>query len=815
MKILILFSIITSLFSSNAFAQANGSVTGTVRDAQNSSPITAATVSVSAAKRSVITDSLGRYSFSNLKPGVYTITVTAIGFETSVRYDIPITSGNTYEVSFDLNTDIKINDGVTVTPKRKTARATSIETPLSVQRLTTEEIKSNPGGNFDISRVVQSLPGITGSDGLGTGYRNDIIIRGGAPYENVYYLDGIEVPVINHFSTQGSAGGPQGILNVSFIEDLKLSTSSFDARYDNALSGVFDFKQKNGNTKKVQGNVRLGASEIAATFDGPLNKKRDFTFLASARRSYLQLLFQALDLPIRPDYYDFQYKVSYTPNTTNSFSLIGIGAIDHFTFGSIKKPTLNKYNILDNAPLNNQWNYTVGGTWKRSMKNGFFTVALSRNTFNSDLIKYDGNDESFPSKLRLKTNSRETENKLRVDVSQNLSGWKITYGASGQLVSYYNNSYIRRRAEIKDANGNIIQPADIFQYNTSVNFSRYGIYLQAGKRFFANRVNISAGVRTDGNNFTNDGNNLAGNLSPRIAFSYAINKNLSFNTSAGSYTRLPPYTVLGFQQNNIFINKNADYIRTNHYVAGFEYLPKATLRFTLEGFYKRYSNVPASLRNGISLNNLGTEFTALGNEPITSSGKGEAYGVEVFAQQKLTKRLFGFGSYTYVISRFSGLDGSLIASAWDNRHLFSFTVGYKFNRNWELGLKYRFQGGLPYTPFDETASRLNYATQGIGILDYSKFNQKRLTNFQQSDVRLDKKWNLKRVTIDVFIDIQNWTSLKSPVLPKYTFDRDLVTGAFITTNNQPLAADGSNAVPAIIIDNRSTPLPTIGFIVEF
>ncbi len=815
MKKTILLNIICLVIHFSLSAQKAGSLTGSVRDVVNASPISSATITITPVKNSAITDSLGKYGFTNLKPGTYTITVTALGYETSVKYNIPITSGNTYEISFELNRAINNIDDVTVSSKRKTAKATSLETPLSVQRLTTEEIKSNPGGNFDISRVLQSLPGITGPDGIGNGYRNDIIIRGGAPYENVYYLDGIEIPVINHFSTQGSAGGPQGILNVSFIEDVKVNTSSFDARYDNALSGVLDFKQKNGNTKKVQGNIRLSASEIAATFDGPLNKKRNLTFLASARRSYLQLLFQAIDLPIRPDYYDFQYKVAYAPNTKNTFSLLGIGAIDQFSFGTIRKPTLDKFIILDNAPSNNQWNYTVGGTWKRSMKNGFFTLALSRNVLDIALVKYDDNDESVATKLRLNTNARESENKLRLDVSTALSKWKISYGVSAQQVTYSNSAFIRRRAEVRDNSGNVIQPADIFKYNTDINFLKYGAYFQAGKRFLDNRLNVSAGIRTDANTFLNDCNKLLKNLSPRIALSYKLAQELSLNASVGSYTKLPPYTVLGFQQNNIFLNKSAQYLRSDHYVAGLEYLPKPTLRFTLEGFYKKYNNIPVSLRDGISLNNKGADFTALGNEPITSSGKGESYGVELFAQQKLTKRLFGFGSYTYVISKFSGLNGQLLPSAWDNRHLFSFTLGHKFNHNWELGLKYRFQGGVPYTPFDESASRVNYATQGAGILDYSRFNQQRLSNFQQSDLRIDKKWNLKKVTIDVFIDIQNWTAFKTPVLPQYTFDRNLSTSAFITNNNQPLAADGSNAIPKIIVESDSAPLPTIGFIIEF
>lgn len=602
---------------------------------------------------------------------------------------------------------------------------------------------------------------------------------------------------------------------MSFIEDVRVSTSAFDARFDNALSGIFEFRQKRGNANSLQGNVRLSASELALTLEGPLNKQKNLTFLASARRSYLQLLFQALDLPIRPNYYDFQYKVTYTPDAKNSFSLIAVGAIDKFRFGSIRKPTLEKYFVLDNAPSNNQWNYTIGGSWKRSLTNGSLSLALSRNVLDIDFVKYDNNDETSLAKLRINTSARETENKLRIDISQMVRGWKFSYGLSAQYVQYANNSFVRRRAAIRDSLGNDLQPADIFRYSTDVDFFRYGVYLQAGRRWLNDRLSVNAGLRTDANTFLTDQQSFADNFSPRIAVSYLLTPKWTINATAGRYTKLPPYTVLGFQEDNRFINKNTRYIRSDHYVAGLEFLPKSTLRFTVEGFYKKYRGVPVSLRDGISLNNLGADFAAVGNEPISSSGEGEAYGFELFAQQKLTRRLFGFVSYTYVVSRFSGLDGKLIPSAWDNRNLFSFTLGYKLNRSWEIGLKYRFQGGVPYTPYDEVASRRNYATVGNGILDFSRFNQLRLGNFQQSDIRIDKKWNFRKLTLDLFIDVQNWTAFKTPVLPQYTFDRDLETGRYLTTDGQSLSSDGSNAIPKILTSNSSIPLPTIGFILEF
>lgn len=225
--------------------------------------------------------------------------------------------------------------------------------------------------------------------------------------------------------------------------------------------------------------------------------------------------------------------------------------------------------------------------------------------------------------------------------------------------------------------------------------------------------------------------------------------------------------------------------------------------------------MPVTVRDGISINNLGADYGVVGNEPVVPTGRGETYGLEFFAQQKLTDRFFGLFSYTFFYSKFSNANGKLVSSAWDNRNLVSATFGYKFKKNWELGLKYRYQGGAPYTPFDLVESQRNFLTQGQGLLDYSRFNTQRLVAFSASDMRIDKKWNFRKTSLDLFLDVSNWWGAKSVSYPKFTLERDLKTGAFITTDGQPIKPDGSNGVPLILKDDDAVVLPTIGFIVEF
>jgi hypothetical protein len=268
--------------------QSVGTITGSIRNAVTQELVVGATVKLEGTKLGAYTNTKGEFTIKNIPPKSYTVVVSAVGFKGKSLFNAVVTSGNVVSLSIDIEPDLTKAGSIDVEVRSFGKRS---ETPLSVQSLTTEEIRSNPGGNFDISRVLQALPGVGGATG-GAGFRNDITIRGGGPSENVYYLDGIEIPQINHFATQGSAGGPAGILNVSFIEDVNLSSSSFGSGYDNALSSVIAIKQKDGNSEKLQGNLRVSGTEVAATVDGPVSENT--TVIASARKSYLDFLFAAI-----------------------------------------------------------------------------------------------------------------------------------------------------------------------------------------------------------------------------------------------------------------------------------------------------------------------------------------------------------------------------------------------------------------------------------------------------------------------------------------------------------------------------------------
>ncbi|SHJ14698.1 Outer membrane receptor proteins, mostly Fe transport [Hymenobacter daecheongensis DSM 21074] len=803
------------LSSAAALAQATGSITGIVRDRATQQTLPGVTVVLEGTQLGTGTDATGRYRLTGIPTGSYNLRASFIGYAPLLRANVQVNSGNANIIDLELSADAQQLGEVQVTANRATRVATA-ETPLSVQRINTEEIKSNPGGNFDISKVIQTLPGVGGGGTGGTsGFRNDIIIRGGAPNENVYYLDGIEVPIINHFQTQGSAGGPTGILNVSFIEDVTLSTSAFNARYDNALSSVLQFRQREGNPDRLQGNLRTSATEVAGTLEGPLTKNT--TFLASARRSYLQLLFKALDLPIRPDYWDFQYKTTTRLGAKTTLTSLGIGAIDHFEVGVPKKSSPEKEIILRQNPTVDQWNYTVGVALRRLLGQGFLNVALSRTQLYNKLDQFQDGVAGDESRRILLTRSGETENKLRADVNGTQGRWQYSYGAVGQYVQYDNRFFNRVRRPVLDTQGQVLQPGVDVRFQSDLDFFRFGAFGQLTRAFLpGDRLTLSAGLRTDGNSFTEGGANLARTLSPRVSASYALLPEVNLNASVGRYYKIPPSTLLGFRDEaGNPVNQGNRYIRSDHYVAGVEWLPLPATRFTLEGFYKKYAHYPVSVRDGLSLANLGGDFAALGNEAVTSTGRGRAYGLEFFFQQKLTRKVFAVASLTGFRSEFTGRTGQYRPSAWDSRLLASALLGRKFNRGWEMGFKYRLAGGSPYTPYNLAASQASYLTTGRGVLDFEQLNTRRLGSFQQFDFRLDKRLNWRRLSLDLFLDVQNAFVLRNPALPEYTFQRLPDNSGFATTDGQPIRPDGVNAVPVLLDNNDPSVTPTIGFILEF
>lgn len=788
-KISLIFIIFYCIIG-NIFAQ-TGTLQGIVSDATTNEPLAGATVTIENTALGAVADDEGKYIIREIPQGTYSVKVAYVGYETQIRNQVMIERGVT-QLNFLLQQQAQETETIEIT---SSAYAKTSQNLVSVKTVGVEQIRSNPGGNFDISRVVQTLPGVSGS----VGFRNDIIVRGGAPNENVFYLDGIEIPNINHFATQGSGGGPVGIINSVFIENVKFQSSAFGAKYDNTLSSVLDFEMISGNTERFQGNFLLSGTEAALTLDTPIGKK--VTVLASVRRSYLQFLFRFIGLPFLPDYWDYQAKVKWEINPKTTLTYIGIGAIDRLSLNDTSRVEKDIRYLIDGLPILQQDSYTHGLILKRLTKKGYYTLALSRNSLDNRSYKYTNNIEVDSLKV-LDFNSVEAENKFRYNAVNKLGKWEIGHGAVLQYATFTNSTF----SILKQINNP--EKFDTLLVGNKIGLFRYGAYGNISKAFWNNRLRTTFGIRFDMNNLTATGNNPLETLSPRIAISYTLSPKIAFNGSVGVYYKLPPYTILGFEDKiKGANNRDAKYIRSTHFVAGVEYKPTSNTIISLEGFYKLYNHYPVSIRDSINLANLGGNFGVFGNELIASVGNGRTFGLEIFAQKLLTQRLFGLASYTFYSSSFTGFDKTkYIRSAWDNRHLISLTGGYLIgkNKSWEIAAKWRFLGGAPYTPFDIPSSINFYLITGNAVFDWNRINELETNVFSQVDIRVTKKWYFRKWSMELFLDIQNLFNNANPSNPNFTLERDP------SNPNRFLQDTQGNYIPKIVGINSGNIIPSIG-----
>jgi len=796
-----LLTLILLIFSLNAFSQ--GSISGRIFNPVNNDPVPFANVLVLQTELGAISDEDGFYEIKNVPPGLYNVRASFVGYKTATAYEIQVTQSRPVQLDFELREDASELSEVVVDSEF----SRSEETPLSVRRLNANEIERYPGGNRDISRVIQSLPGVASS----AGFRNDIIIRGGAPNENKFYVDEIEVPVINHFATQGSSGGPVGILNVNLIKNVDLIAGGFPANRMDALSSFFEFTLKEGRRDKMATQLTLGASELTISNEGPIGEKT--TYLVSARRSYLQGLFRLIGLPFLPTFNDFQVKTTTKLDDKTELTFIGVGAIDNFALNQdvpdeeTEDERIDRLYLLDVLPIQSQWNYATGLKLKRFRENGFWTFILSRNMLNNESFKYAGNDNSNEANLLFRYQSQESENKFRAENSIFGKGYTLKYGVNYQYSRFFINNFDRSA---------LASTSEVIDVESTSNFNQYGAFVSGSKNFYNDRLLVTGGIRMDGADFAATASNPLNQLSPRISFSYQLKPNFFVTANGGIYYQKPAYTVLGFQDNDgVLVNRENDvrFIRNSQLIGGIELLvPEKNRRFTAEAFYKRYSNYPSSVRNGIALANLGADFGVIGNEAVISNAEGRAYGIEFLAQQRLFNNFYGIAAVTLVRSEFTNPNTEgFVPSSWDNRFIVSLTAGKRFGKNWELGARWRFLGGTPYTPIDVEESALisNWDLRGQPILDFTRINGVRLPAFHQLDLRLDKKYFYKNWNFNWYIDVQNAYNFQAQQPPLLIPNRDAAGGLVVDPT------DPTRYSLRSLENTAGTLLPTVGIIVEF
>jgi len=747
-------------------------VRGKVIDKNSRKPVAYANVTVTGLPgKGASTDSLGVFRIEQVPPGIYRFEATCIGYVTASSPEY-IVSASTPFIEIEMEEDANLLTAVVVTPS---PFRRSIESPVSMRVIGLQEIEKSPGANRDISRIVRAYPGVSFSP---VGYRNDLIVRGGSPSENRFYMDGIEIPNINHFATQGASGGPVSIVNADLVREITFYTGAFPANRSGALSSVLDFRLRDGNPDKQTFKATLGASEVSLSGSGHFNDRT--TYLFSVRQSYLQLLFKALGLPFLPNFIDGQFKIKTRLTEHDELTVLALTGID--------KMKLNTDEKGEDAE------YLLGAVYRHYAGKHTQSVTLSHNYLNNRNLKYRNNDDSSEDNLTLRLRSVEQKTTALFENRTRLGQWTLKEGAELTNSGYTNNT-----------------DSPFSLYKTSLNIIGWGAFFSSDYSTRDNRFTLSASIRVDGNNYNRGMKQLWKQLSPRLSASYKLSEQWILNGSAGLYHQLPPYTALGYKNNDgTYLNKALKYMRVMESSIGADWHLHDRIMISAEGFFKRYNRIPLSLQDNIPLACKGNDYGVVGNEPLASTADGRAYGLETMFRWQVSGRFNLVSSFTLYKSEYRNHSGDdYIPSAWDNRFILNMSGTYNLPKRWSIGGKVSYIGGAPYTPYDEDKSSLVQAwdAKGQPYYDYSLYNTGRLPDFAQLDVRVDKSFYFRRCMVGLYLDLQNVTGskLKQP-------DVIMSTGVI---ENPAAPASEQRYKMKYLKQESGTLLPTLGVTVEF
>jgi len=735
----------------------------------------------------------GAFAFSNLPVGLCNIRVSSPdGSFTTVLHEQTLNAVKPLELRIEVERPYQVLEEVAISAE---AFKTTEETPLSIKNINWSEMQRMPGATLDISKAIQSFPGVLPKSSFGY----NISIRGGASSENAYRMDGIDLPTINHFSIQGASGGAVSLLNMDFIQGAALYSGAFPSSMSNVLSGALDLDLRQARSDRPGIRMTLGATDVGATIELPLTGRSGV--MVSARNSFSQHYFKLFNIPVLPTYQDAQFKYYTRIGDHADLTILGVGGWDSYrvyTEGRGSDALL--YNV-GYIPEGEQSTEVLGARYRKFVPNGLQTLVVSHDRITNDADKYVGNTRQ-ESDRQLRYRSYEDRTRLRYERVWDGEQAKLTLGGSLEAVGVGVDMWA-----LKGHTAGV----DTTNLQSDLSYVQGGLFAAYARHSANKRGTLNLGLRMDAANFNLNMVNPLAQLSPRASYKYQLSSHWTANSHVGRYQQMPAGILLAANRATNH-SRFTRFTTTDHLGAGVEYQNGKTYRVSMEVYTKRYRNAPFLVNDQIAYANAIGAYVAVGDQPSIPNSQGRARGFELFLQQKLKGQYWWMGAYNYGISEFQTASGDWAPSVWDSRHTLSLTTGKVWGKGWQWGLKWRYSSGTPYTPFNESASALvtNWDVLQRGVFDYAQVNSQRLDAFTQLDFRLDKTYSHKGWSLSWFLDLQNLASGDIPLMPYLTVVRDPDTKAPLLDPNDP-----TRYQMQLLRSDTGRTLPTIGMILEF
>jgi len=709
-----------------------GQITGHIHDAATREALIGANIQVVGTTLGAVSAADGTFTILRVPEGTIALQVSMIGYKAVIQPDLIVTPVKPLEVNIGLQQILL--EGASITIKPSYFESVS-DKPLSVQSQSYAEIRRLPGGYEDVIRAVSILPGVAQAQNG----RNDLIVRGGAPSENLYVIDGIEVPNINHFGTQGATGGPLSFVNLDFVANTTFATGGFGVRYGDRLSSVTNIELRQGREDRWGGKGTISASQFGLNLEGPVARKGSLAL--SARRSYLDFVFKAAGFAFVPEYWDFLVKGDYQLGPHDQLALTAISAIDNV---KLFNDTAEKRYDNSRVVKSDQYEAVAGLTWRHLFGIGYSTVSLSNNRFRYDMLQADTTQQAI-----FTNNSLERETLLTANlVVKPARRTEVTLGAQARAVLFNSTILVPPFTNPFGEEFSV----DALLDTTALKGSAWLQLLQKSGAF-----TLTLGGRYDYFNLIEHGSAV----SPRVALEYDWGALTKLSISAGRYHQAPAYVWLVANP----VNRRLKQIQVDQYILGLQHLLRDDLKLSLEGYYKRYGRYAAStLQPWLVMANTGAGyggaeegFASYGLDPLISGGTGWARGLELFAQKRLSQvPWYGLLSVSYGEAKFKGLDGILRPGSFDQRWIVNLGGGWIPNSRWEFSARFRLASGRPYTPFNADYSRSG-----------SRYNSARIAVNHSLDLRADRHWQTGGMVLITFVDIQNIYNRKFRDVPRW------------------------------------------------
>lgn len=735
------FLVVLLLYSMpTAFAQAPisrfGRIEGRVVDRDTQRPLIGANILLVNTTLGAIADGEGRFAIEHVPVGNYSARFSFIGYEKMIETDVIIRSERITFLAAELKSSSIEMPATTV---RSDYFAETEDQPLSIINYSREEIRRAPGSAGDVSRILMTLPSIAKVNDQS----NALIVRGGSPTENAFYVDNIEIPNINHWPTQGASGGPIGLLNVDFIRDVRFSSGGFNALYGDRLSSVMDLSFREGNREEFDGQLDLNFAGFGFILEDHLPGRKG-SWLVSARRSYLDMLIRTIDMgtSLAPSYGDAQAKVVIDLHPRHQLSFIAISGDDH------NNPTRKQAVENDMIFYGDEDIYenTGGLTWRALWPKGYSLTSLS---LTSTRFRQDF-DETGSADPLLKNHSQEFDLKWRqVNHFRLNAGHTLEFGIEGKrLGARFDNFY----ADYTDALG---APLPGLMLKRSLHEYKIGAFINYTTHPLR-PLTMALGLRAD--HFTFNGKTT---WSPRLSIAWQLSLRSCLTAASGLYHQNLPVLLLAQNEANA---KLADPLAV-HWVLGWDYLLTENTKLTVEAYLKEYRQFPIDPNQPrlFLLDELYYRYGFFFNHSaLIDRGRATAKGVEITVQKKLAQKVYGLASAAYFTSRYRDLEGVWRQRVFDNRIILSLEGGYKPDNRWEFSGRWIYAGGAPYTPFAAGASQ----NLNRGVLDEQKINAVRFPDYHSLNIRFDRRFHFSGSNLVFYFSVWN------------AYDRKNVAGYF-------------------------------------